>query len=760
MNATDSFKVGDWLVEPTLDRISFGSERKAVRPKVMELLIYLTRNHGQVVSGDELLEHLWPDTVVTSGSVYRCIGELREALARKGDDRVYIETIPKKGYRLRAPVVVIEADEGFVQAADKTKAARFTVTATVLVLAMLVVWLWHRNAAEVVLVESDRPSIAILALENLGDDEAGDYFSDGLSEDLINRLGRVPELRVISRSSAFSFKDRNAAISDIAEKLGVELIVEGSVRIVGNQVRITAQLIDARSDSQLWSGSYDRTLDDVFHVQEEVSSAIVSALKDQLGLRIAVPPRKLVETTPDARDAYLRGRHLVVQRSSAAIENAVREFKAATVLDPDYAPAQAELAIATLLLTRRNYGDLDETEAIQIAEPIATRALELDPELPEAYLSVALVEMIRGRYEDSLPYLHRAIELSPSNALAYSWLGSAYDRLGRYQEYFETTKLAVALDPLSQPSLVNHIQNLIDRDELAEAARELDKLESVSPRAAASLRGHLTSLDGQWANAVIARLNALQVDPESVQVRVILSERLAMLGLEQEALAVKNDYLQYVLSYLGMPAAALQKAEELYGDGQDILANRADLGISLAGAGEYARALPLLEDTWKQRGGRVTRSGMATRDAVPITTAIALIAARQAENEDADISDVLIAMQDNIRRTREAGFIRTFHRLSVDFEEGFVAYVSGDRERGLALIEKAADDGYFVLPAEAYYDVLRKEPAFKEILQRQADRQSKERARLLSIVCHNNPYADVWAPAEATCIHYAAAAET
>ena len=218
--------------------------------------------------------------------------------------------------------------------------------------------------------------------------------------------------------------------------------------------------VEASSNTHLWSDSYDRTIDDVFYIQHEVSTAIVAALKNELGLQIASSPRPVAQTTPEARDAYLRGRHLVVQRSAVTIENAVREFRTAVSFDPEFAPAHAELAIATLLISRGNYGDLPESETIRIAEPVAPRALALDPEIPEAHLGSSLVELMKGRYEESLPHLQHAIELSPSNALGYSWLGSAYDRLGRYEEYFETTKLALSLDPLSQPTLVNHIQNL------------------------------------------------------------------------------------------------------------------------------------------------------------------------------------------------------------------------------------------------------------------------------------------------------------
>ena len=355
MRTSESFKVGDWLVEPKLDRISSGCKRRNVRPKVMDLLVYLADRPGEVVSSDELLEKLWPDRVVTEGSVYRCIGELREVLEQGKVTPIYIETIPKKGYRLRSRVIRA-AEDNDVANTPSPRVSILIVLVALLAAAVSATLIWDRVQDEPLANDPARPSIAILALRPIDFEEGNDYFSEGLSEDLITRLARIPELRVISRSSSFSFMQTDASIPEIAGKLGVEFIIDGSVRLNDNRVRITAQLIDAEQDSVLWSDSYDRKIDDVFYVQAEVSSAIVAALKTELGLHISMPTQAVAQTSPEARDAYLRGRHLIVQRSTVAIEDAAREFRTAIALDPEYAPAHAELAVATLLLTRRMYG--------------------------------------------------------------------------------------------------------------------------------------------------------------------------------------------------------------------------------------------------------------------------------------------------------------------------------------------------------------------------------------------------------------------
>jgi TolB-like protein len=227
-------------------------------------------------------------------------------------------------------------------------------------------------------------SIAVLPFVNMSSDPEQEYFSDGISEELLNVLSKIPELRVISHSSAFSFKGRDFDIPTIAAQLNVAHILEGSVRKMGNQVRITAQLIETRSDTHLWSQTYDRELENIFAIQEEISAAIVGALKERLGLEIEAASRVISTASTEAHDAYLRGRYLVIQRTPATVNGAVREFEKAIVLDPDYALAHAELAIA-ILLSPTYRDDLTVTEAISRAAPHAERAMALDPNLAEAH---------------------------------------------------------------------------------------------------------------------------------------------------------------------------------------------------------------------------------------------------------------------------------------------------------------------------------------------------------------------------------------
>jgi TolB-like protein/DNA-binding winged helix-turn-helix (wHTH) protein/Tfp pilus assembly protein PilF len=743
MSSSESFKVGDWLVEPDRDRITCGSVHRGLRPKVMDLLVYLAHKHGQVVSGDELLDHLWPGRVVTGGSVYRCVGELREALASHGANQVYVETIPKKGYRLRAPVLELEKESEFE---DGLRLPWLLGASAVLVLIASSLIIGNRYLFEPSGESPKRPSIAVMAFDNISEGGGNEYFSDGLAEELLNLLAQMPELRVISRSSSFSFKGKDIPIPDVAEQLNVDLIIEGSVRRNGDDVRIIAQLIDASTDTHIWSQSYDRSIDDAFRVQDEVALAIINALQDAWGLKTVSQPRSFASMNPVAHDAFLRGRYLVAQRSTKEIKQAVQEFEKAIAVDPEFALAYAELAIATLLLTRGQYGDLLGADTVAIAEPLIARATELEPDMPEAHLSASFLAIIEGGHpENCVPHLERAIQLSPSNALAYSWLGSTYKALGRHAENFAATEASLRLNPLSQPTLINHYINLLDRRRLDEAEDILEKIASIWPAVAVSLRSELNSAGGKWADTVFGGLDSLRIDPDHAKTRLVLSWEFAYILLEREALAITDHYSPYSMLLFGKHQEAIARAEQLYAQNPDDFWARLLLGQALAGAGDYARARPMLEEIWLESGGILHRWGLR------ITFAAALIAARRDADADSDITDVLDAINFNVDRQREARMTFTYALFSIDFDEGYADFMAGDRERGIGLIAKAATEGFFILPAEAYFDVLHEDSRFAEILERQVERQMREQARFLAVVCTDNPYAGVWEPENGTC---------
>jgi TolB-like protein/lipoprotein NlpI len=384
-----------------------------------------------------------------------------------------------------------------------------------------------RQARSDALVESyGDKSIAVLPFVNMSDDADNEYFSDGISEELLNLLAKIPELRVISRSSAFSFKGKDVAIPTVAKQLNVAHVLEGSVRKAGSRVRITAQLIEARTDSHLWSESYDRELDDIFSIQDEISAAIVAALKERLGLQVEIVPRVNAAANFEAHDAYLRGRYLMVQRTRATIEGAVREFSKAIEIDPAYSRAHAELAIATLFLNRGAYGDLPRSEAISRATPHAEQAMALDPALAEAHAATGMLWHLKRNPEEALAHYEKAIQVNPNYAIVYNWMAIVLVRdLGHYTESHAAAETARRLDPLSIVTRYNYIVDLINRNRRAEAELELEMLASIAPDWYERLRTIQMSLGGEWAIAVLGSLKSLQNGNALPSARTILGGR-------------------------------------------------------------------------------------------------------------------------------------------------------------------------------------------------------------------------------------------
>lgn len=614
------------------------------------------------------------------------------------------------------------------------------------------------QVAESTKAEITDKSIAVLAFTDLSPERDQEYFSDGISEELLNVLSKVPGLRVVARTSSFQFKGENRDIVDIGKQLNAALVLEGSVRKAGPEVRITAQLVDASNGFHLWSESYDRKLENIFALQDEISAAIVMALREHLGLQVEAAPRVTAAANTEAHDAYLRGRYLVVQRNPDTVEGAVREFEKAIAHDPEYALAHAELALAFLLLQRSQYGDLSLAESLAKAAPHAERALDLDPTLAEAHAATGLLLYDQWKLEQALTHFKQAIQIKPNYSIVYNWMGLLLgEELGRYTESFTAYKMALRLDPLSIPTTENYVLTLIERNRLAEADRELQKLASIAPGHFAHFRGALTSQNGNWANAVLAQLDALRINPDSVPPKRHLTRYFAIIGLDKEALAIWEALPPVVLRILGRPEDAMITAKALVAENPNNFSAHSDLGLALASIGDYARARPILEEMWQRTGGRVTRSGLFRTH-----SAAALIAIRRDAGEEAKVDELLTAIRDNVRRYREAGITAAgitseMWIYSVDYEEGLAAFLA--EQRGLALIAKGVEDGFFIPLSDTYLQVLYDDPDFVTIRASQEARQARERNKFLAIVCTDNPYEAVWWPAEGTCERFASAGE-
>ncbi len=297
-------------------------------------------------------------------------------------------------------------------------------------------------------------SIAVLPFVNMSSDPEQEYFSDGISEELLNLLAKIPELRVISRSSSFAFKGEKTDIPTVAKKLNVAHVLEGSVRKAGNQVRITAQLIDARTDTHLWSETYDRELENIFAVQDEISAAIVGALKEHLGLQVEIAPRVIAAANTEAYDAYLVGRAFVNARTPGWQDKAIAAFEKAIRLDENYAPPYAGLAVA-LSINNPDWNDVRES-----AYRAAKTSIELDHERAEGHAALGLILMKDAELEGAERSLRRALELAPSLSFAYNLLAIVLREQGRYEESQAVMDQGLLIDPLNPPMSVNMANRL------------------------------------------------------------------------------------------------------------------------------------------------------------------------------------------------------------------------------------------------------------------------------------------------------------
>lgn len=306
------------------------------------------------------------------------------------------------------------------------------------------------------------------------------------------------------------------------------------------------------------------------------------------------------------------------------------------------------------------------------------------------------------------------------------------------------------LDPLSISTRYNYVARLINRDRFAEADKELEKLASMAPAWYLRLHAIRMSLGGKWANAVLGSLDSLRNGENSARSRTILAMQLAVIGLEKEAFALDGASHFGVLRIMGRSEEAVTAVEARLAIDVDLRV-RHDLALALAGSGDYASARPILEERWQRSGGRITCCSRFRID-----SAAALIAIRRNAGEDAEAGELLAAIRDNVRRYHQAGIVGSKLLFSVDFEEGLAAYLAGGREKGLVLIARAVEEGYFILPRESYLQRLYDDPGFAPILASQNARQERERDRFLAIVCTDNPYAAVWQPVKGTCKRFAA----
>ena len=392
-------------------------DRVALPPKVAELLVALVQAAGRVLTREQHVKQLWPDTVVEEGSLTSHISVLRKALREGPNSQDFIETLPKRGYRFVAPVkpAVSEVPESAV----------------------------HRSM------------LVVLPFENLSAGERYDYFSDGLTEEMITELARLsPErLAVIARTSAMQFKSTTKSVAQIGSELGVSHVLEGSVRRVGERVRITAQLLRVSDESHQWAESYERGLHDVLEVQAEVARAVAREIQIKLTPheKQRLDPDKTRSINPQAYELYLRGRHFWYRRTEQGMRKSIECFEQALRYDPSFAAAYDGISDAHTMLACR--GMTPAVEAFHKAKAAARQAVRIQPQLGEGYASLAHVRLHDWDWVGLESDFRRAVELDPGYAIAHYWYAEYLMAMGRTGEAVGRVQHGWELDPLN--SVIN-----------------------------------------------------------------------------------------------------------------------------------------------------------------------------------------------------------------------------------------------------------------------------------------------------------------
>ena len=486
-------------------------DRVPVPPKSFDVLAYLVHRAGQLVTQDEILEALWPETYVNPEVLRKYILEIRKTLGDRPNNPEFIETLPKRGYRFVAPVI----DESGANPQNSRPTAAIEVAATeeparhetirsehekssrnrrLLMLAIVPVvavvaaaaigghLLLARNGTRPALFNN--VSIAVLPFADMSPSKDQEYFSDGLSEQLIHNLAKVPGLQVVGRSSAFQFKGRNDDVREVGRKLGVANLLEGSVQREGNRVRITAELIKADDGFQLWSQTYDRKINDIFAVQDEIARAATEALQMKLmrtnGQGVA---STLQSANPEAYEAYLQARYFTGRGTSKEdLDKALAYIDKAIRLDEKYAPAWALRASVQNMMAQ--FSLIDISEGSRRARDDAERAIALDPNLASAYLALAKTHISYDwDWDAANTCLTKAAALEPGSSEVARIHSNLSTALGDLDEAIKLEERAVALDPLRANSHLSLGYLLYTAGRYDKAQGALQKALDLNPEA-------------------------------------------------------------------------------------------------------------------------------------------------------------------------------------------------------------------------------------------------------------------------------------
>jgi TolB-like protein len=562
------------------------------------------------------------------------------------------------------------------------------------------------------------PTIAVLPFVNMSSDPEQEYFSDGISEEILNVLAKVKGLRVAGRTSSFAFKDRNEDLRQIGDTLGVDHILEGSVRRSGDQIRITAQLIHVEDGFHMWSETYDRQFIDIFAIQDEISAAILQQLKTQLldGQIIAV-----ARADTAAFDLYLQAQQFMRERTEDGLLKSLELLDEAIAADASFAPAWARRGIATLLLRKSdgNYGSIPVGEAISQATQYLDEAIRLNPQLAEAIAGMGLLSLARAEPLESIKYLKQALVINPASIDTLNWLKGSYFSLGRIRDSLEVLEEIRLRDPMYIPGIIDAVFyfTLVGRNEKA-----IELLKDIVPMFPAEVHdqlwsGALFTIPQHQAISIQERVYAAQ--PANNSNRIGLGYSLNLIKNPERTLEVAGEFPPAImaLNQLGRSEEAIMLAYRMAAEGQAV----PELIQVLHNNKRYGELIEFVEQHWADLDAFEAdvpslRHGMGA-------SALGHIAHSYLE----------------LGRMVKYGVAMWHFKTVLDeqLEEGvsnyafwgsqsFFALLSGNETEAMDLLAAIAETGIgFSLP-----DTLINDPRYREIVAQLKDNLNRERAAL------------------------------
>jgi TolB-like protein/DNA-binding winged helix-turn-helix (wHTH) protein/Tfp pilus assembly protein PilF len=557
------FKFGVFEADLRTGELTKLGKRVRLQEQPFQLLAMLLEKPGELVIREELRERLWPKTLVDfDHGLNKAISKVRDALGDSAENPRFIETVASRGYRFLADVAVVQAGQpgtaddlarhevpGLPRPPDTSASAgwrthpfgrRLSGVVTALALAVLLTWFFYSWRHPLSTIHS----LAVLPLENLSNDGSQDYFADGMTDELITHLGQISAIRVISRTSAMSYKNAHKPLAEIARELNVDAVVEGSVLHSGERVRIAAQLIQVPADKQIWAESYEGDFRDTLALQSRVARSIAEQIRATLNRQEQVALAKSRTMNPEAYEAYLKGRYFWNKRTGDGLRTAIEYFKHAIEVDPTYAQAYSGLADSYALSGDWEYGVLSPQDAFRKAKAAATKALALDNSLGEAHTSLAFALDLYGwDWEAAETEYKLAIKLSPGYATAHLWYAWHLILMGRNSEGLIELRKAESLDPLSLIISADIADALCIAHLFDEAVQQSNKTLQMDPNFAIGHYelGQAFEQKQMHDEAAAEFQKAIEISGHSGAFDSNLAHVYAVLGRKEEAIKIAKD---------------------------------------------------------------------------------------------------------------------------------------------------------------------------------------------------------------------------